>query len=225
MAGRRTYGSYNDGCAAAHALDLIGERWALIVVRELLLGAKRFSAIQRDLIGVSPAVLTQRLQGLEASGVVQRHQIPSPGTGEAYELTPWGYQLEAVNTALSTWAVQSPALPWQADMSPDTLILAMRAHARPIAPETAACTVALHLSDSRHPSTEEVDYLAHCTSMNTTIERRVTTGINVDAAVWAGTQAWKALIIEGRDIEGALGISVRGNTEAISTLLRATRFQ
>jgi hypothetical protein len=197
----------------------------MIVVRELLLGPKRFSTIQRDVIGVSPAVLTQRLQGLEASGIVQRHQIPTPGTGEAYELTPWGYQLEPVNTALSMWAIESPAFPWQADMSPDALILAMRAHARPLAPDTAACTVALHLSDSRHPSTDTVDYVAHCTSMKTTIERRATTGIHVDAAVQSSTHSWKALILGGHDLDGTLGISILGSAAAFGTLLRVARLK
>ena len=72
MASRRTYGSYNDGCAAAHALDLIGDRWTLIVVRELLLGPKRFVDLERDVPGIGPSVLTQKLGALERAGVVRR---------------------------------------------------------------------------------------------------------------------------------------------------------
>ena len=74
MASRRTYGSYNDGCAAAHALDLIGDRWTLIVVRELLLGPKRFVDLERDVPGIGPSVLTQTLP----TGRVSNKLMPSP---------------------------------------------------------------------------------------------------------------------------------------------------
>ena len=127
MAGRRTYGSYNDGCAAAHALDVVGDRWTMIVVRELLLGPKRFTQLQRDVVGIGPSVLAQRLHELEQHGVLTREHLPAPADVDVYALTAWGQRLEAVNTALSQWAVGSPTLPWDADMSPDTLVLAMRA--------------------------------------------------------------------------------------------------
>ncbi|MEO7848894.1 MAG: helix-turn-helix domain-containing protein, partial [Arachnia sp.] len=91
MAARRSYGSYNDGCASAHALDLIGERWALIVVRELLLGPKRFVDIQRDIPGIGPAPLSQRLQDLEDAGVVVRVTLPEPARVVVYDLTEWGH--------------------------------------------------------------------------------------------------------------------------------------
>jgi DNA-binding HxlR family transcriptional regulator len=77
MAARRRYGSYNDGCAAAHALDLIGERWTMIVVRELLLGPKRFSDLQRDVLGIGPGVLARRLHEL----AINTRPITRPGYG------------------------------------------------------------------------------------------------------------------------------------------------
>ena len=101
MASRRTYGSYNDGCAAAHALDLIGDRWTLIVVRELLLGPKRFVDLERDVPGIGPSVLTQKLGALERAGVVRRETFGPPVRAGLYALTEWGYELEAVNAALS----------------------------------------------------------------------------------------------------------------------------
>ena len=70
--------SYEDACAAAHALDLIGERWALLVVRELMLGAKRFTDLRSDLPQISPNVLSQRLKELEDYGVVQKKTLPPP---------------------------------------------------------------------------------------------------------------------------------------------------
>ena len=82
--GRRTY---DDGCAAAHALDLVGERWALLVVRELLLGPKRFTDLRAGLPNASPNVLAQRLRELEGVGVVRRRKLPPPYASRVYELT------------------------------------------------------------------------------------------------------------------------------------------
>src|ERR671917_2501717 len=86
--------SYEDACGAAHALDLVGERWALLVMRELMLGPKRFSDLRADLPGISANVLTQRLEGLEASGILARRKLPPPASAQVYELTPWGYESE-----------------------------------------------------------------------------------------------------------------------------------
>lgn len=221
MASRRSYGSYNDGCAAAHALDLVGERWTLIVVRELLLGPKRFSDIQRDVMGVGPAVLTQRLQELEASGIVQRRQLPGPGRIDVYELTEWGYGLEAVNTALSLWAVGSPALPREADMSPDTVVLAMRAHARAVSGSPDERRVALILTDSRRKDAQPVTYLARMSKQRTTINRLPEPG-RVDAEVSATTRDWKACVIGSVPPEQLPGIDVSGSADVVQQLINAT---
>src|SRR5215218_2306452 len=78
--------SYDDGCAAAHALDLIGERWALLVVRELLLGPKRFTDLRAVLCNASANVLAQRLRQFEGAGVVRQRKMPPPATSRVYEL-------------------------------------------------------------------------------------------------------------------------------------------
>jgi DNA-binding HxlR family transcriptional regulator len=112
---RRRYG---DACGAAHALELIGERWALLVVRELLLGPKRFSDLRADLPGISANILTQRLEQLEAAGVLTRRKLPPPALAQVYELTPWGYESEPIIQALGRWAARSrlhdPTLPLSA---------------------------------------------------------------------------------------------------------------
>ena len=87
---------YEDACAAAHALDLVGERWALLVMRELMMGPKRFSDIRESLPGISANVLTQRLEGLEAAGVLVRRKLPPPAAAQVYELTEWGYESEPI---------------------------------------------------------------------------------------------------------------------------------
>jgi DNA-binding HxlR family transcriptional regulator len=99
---------YEDGCGTAHALELIGERWALLVMRELMLGPKRFSDIRADLPGISANTLTQRLEGLEKAGIVTREKLPPPASGQVYGLTEWGYQSLPVMGALGRWAVRSP---------------------------------------------------------------------------------------------------------------------
>lgn len=227
MATRRTYGSYNDGCASAHALDLVGDRWTMIVVRELLLGPQRFTDLQRDVHGIGPGVLSQRLQSLEAAGVVQRRRAPGPGRVEVYELTPWGYRLEDVNTALSRWAVASPGLPRDADMSPDTVVLAMRAHVRPLPALARTLRVLLHLTDARVPSAEPVTYVAHVGPQATRVERLDAApapgAAPVDAEVAATTRAWKACVIGGAAPGDVPDVQVTGDADAVRHLLAATR--
>jgi DNA-binding HxlR family transcriptional regulator len=125
MATMRTYG---DGCAIARALDVIGERWALLVVRELLLGPKRYTDLRRGLPGSSPNVLSQRLGELERAGVVRRRKLPPPASARVYELTDWGRELEDTVLSLGRWAALSPAPPSDAPIaSADSIILALRA--------------------------------------------------------------------------------------------------
>lgn len=225
MARRRTYGSYNDGCAAAHALDLVGDRWTMVVVRELLLGPKRFGDLQRDILGISPTVLTRRLHELVTHGVAVRRPVSTSTTTESYELTDWGYRLEAVNTALATWAVASPELPWEADMSPDTLVLTMRAHARPVPDLGEPVTIALRLTDSRQDVPgDPVSYLARVDATGTTLER---TGQSAPAAavLTATTRALKALVLGARSLEETSGMTILGDPAAVRHLLHATRLQ
>src|ERR1043165_3732812 len=118
----RTYG---DGCGIAHALDLVGERWALLIVRELLLGPKRFTDLRDGLPNASPNVLAQRLRDLEQAAVVQRRKLPPPAGAWIYELTDWGRELKPIVLSLGTWAVRSPSFPRDAPVGTDSVILAL----------------------------------------------------------------------------------------------------
>jgi DNA-binding HxlR family transcriptional regulator len=118
--------SYGDACGTAHALDLIGERWALLVMRELMLGPKRFSDLKRDLPGISANVLTQRLEGLEANGLVERRRLPPPASARVYELTAWGYEAEPIVQTLGRWATRSPAHDPSLPLSATSLMLSFR---------------------------------------------------------------------------------------------------
>ena len=94
---------YGDGCAIATALDNVGERWALLIVRELLLGPKRFTDLQDGLPGAGPKILAQRLRELDSAGVVRRRTLPPPASSQVYELTEWGAQLDSIVVALGRW--------------------------------------------------------------------------------------------------------------------------
>ena len=117
---------YEDACGTAHALELIGERWALLVVRELMLGPKRFSDIRADLPGISANVLTQRLEGLEASGLVMKRKLPPPASVQVYELTEWGYEAEPFIQNMGRWATRSPLHDPSRPLSATSLMLSFR---------------------------------------------------------------------------------------------------
>src|SRR6476661_13043 len=99
---------YDDACGTAHGLELIGERWALLVLRELMLGPRRFSQLRADLPGISANVLTQRLGELEARGLVVKKKLPPPANVQVYEATEWGLEAEPIVQALGRWAARSP---------------------------------------------------------------------------------------------------------------------
>jgi DNA-binding HxlR family transcriptional regulator len=99
---------YEDACGLAHALELIGERWALLVLRELMFGPRRFSELKADLPGISANVLTQRLAELEARGLVRKTRLPPPASVQVYEATSWGLEAAPVIGQLGKWAARSP---------------------------------------------------------------------------------------------------------------------
>lgn len=100
---------YHDACGAAHGLDLVGERWALLIMRELMLGPRRFGDLRADLCGLSANVLTQRLEGLEVSGIIRRRKLPPPASVQVYELTDWGREARPLFAVLGRWAARSPS--------------------------------------------------------------------------------------------------------------------
>jgi DNA-binding HxlR family transcriptional regulator len=122
--------SYGDQCGVARSLDVIGERWALLIVRELLLGPKRFNDLLAGLAGASPNVISQRLRELTASGVIRQRDLGPPARVRVYELTDWGRELEPVVLHLGQWGTRAP-LPEDAGWGLDSLLLALKATADP----------------------------------------------------------------------------------------------
>jgi DNA-binding HxlR family transcriptional regulator len=145
--GRPKKRAYEDGCAAAHALDLVGERWALLVVRELLLGPKRFTDLRAGIPNVSPNVLAQRLRELEGAGVVRRRKLPPPAASRVYELTEWGMELEPVIISLGRWGARSPSRPRDAGLGVDSLVLSLRTMFDAGAAEGLAASYELRLGE------------------------------------------------------------------------------
>lgn len=141
---------YDDACGAAHALDLVGERWALLVMRELMLGPKRFSDLRRDLPGISANVLTQRLEGLEEAGVLARRRLPPPASSQVYELTPWGYEAEPILQVLGRWAARSPSHDPRLPLSAVSLLLSFRTMVDPARAAGLDMHVGLKIGDESY---------------------------------------------------------------------------
>jgi DNA-binding HxlR family transcriptional regulator len=138
--------SYQDGCGIARALDVVGERWALLVVRELLLGPQRFSDLRRALTGASSNLVADRLHELQRSGVVRRRKLAPPAGSWVYELTEWGRELEPIVLALGGWGLRVPRPTEPFTLSATSILLFLRGsvHPDPLAPPV---TYRLELDD------------------------------------------------------------------------------
>ncbi len=117
---------YRDACGAAFAMELVGERWTLPILREMMLGPRRFNGLRAALPGLSAKVLTERLGSLEASGIVRRLTLPPPASIQAYALTEWGLGLEPVMQELGRWAVRSPGHDPMLPLTPVAFMLSLR---------------------------------------------------------------------------------------------------
>jgi len=146
MTGRK----YEDSCGVARALDLIGERWALLVVRELLLGPKRFTDLRAGLPAASPNVLSQRLRELDDAGVIRRRHLPAPAASRVYELTEWGRELEPVVLGLARWGSRAPVADHPgASLGVDSIVLGVRTFFVLDGGEGWEATYELRLGDDR----------------------------------------------------------------------------
>jgi DNA-binding HxlR family transcriptional regulator len=209
MATTRTY---DDGCAAAHALDLVGERWALLVVRELLLGPKRFTDLRSGLPHASPNVLAQRLRDLEAAGVVRRGKLPPPAASKIYELTEWGRDLEPVIIELGRWGVRSPTKPPDAELGVDSLILSFRTMFDPDRAEGLDASYEFRLGEDRFRA--EVD------EGRLEIERG--TAEQPDATVEADAGTLAALVYDDLELDDTLSsgdLRIIGDRAAVERFL------
>jgi DNA-binding HxlR family transcriptional regulator len=218
MTTARTYG---DPCAAARALDLIGERWALMIVRELLFGPKRYSDLQSGLPHASPTVLSQRLRDLEEGGVIQRRKAGPPTRAWVYELTEWGHQLEPVLVHLGRWGRHSPVQRTAtATLGTDSLMLAVRSHLEPARLHGLDATFLVDLGEDL--------FTLRVADGELTVQRGEPA--RWDAAVRTDTATFKDLVIGGHAADehpvGELGdrldrLGATGDLQALRRLLDA----
>ena len=141
---------YDDACGTAHALELIGERWALLVLRELMLGSRRFSELRADLPGISANVLTQRLNDLETRGLVVKKRLPPPANVQVYEATPWGLEAEPIVQALGRWAARSPRHDPTLPISGVSILLSFRTMFDPARARDMVATIAFRFGEDRY---------------------------------------------------------------------------
>lgn len=204
--------TYDDGCAAAHALDLVGERWALLVVRELLLGPKRFTDLKGGLPGASPNVLAQRLRELEGAGILRRRKLPPPAASRVYELTEWGEELEPVIVSLGRWGARSPSKPGDAALGVDSLVLSLRTMFDPRAAEGLRAAYEFRFGEDR--------FRAVVDGGRFEISRG--TAVDPDAVVEADSGTLAEIVYAGRPLAEALeagDLKVEGDRIAFERFL------
>ncbi|HEY0817731.1 MAG TPA: winged helix-turn-helix transcriptional regulator [Rhizobacter sp.] len=186
--------SYEDGCAAAHALDLVGERWALLIVRELVFGAKRFTDLRAGLPGISPNVLTLRLEELEHAAVLRRRRLLPPAATSVYELTEWGHELAPILLALGRWGARSPLLTAGQPVSTASLMMSLQAMFDAEAAGDVSGTLGLCMGDER--------FHARLSRGRLTLARGEAAA--PDAVITGSAQALAGVVYEGRKLAEVL---------------------
>jgi len=141
---------YDDACGLAHALELLGERWAMLVLRELAYGPRRFSELKADLQGISANVLTQRLTDLEARGLLRKIKLPPPASVQVYEATEWGLEAVPVIASLGRWAARSPCHDPTLPMSHVSLIMSLQTLLSPELAKGLDVRVGFRLGDASY---------------------------------------------------------------------------
>ena len=207
--------TYDDRCGAARALDLVGERWALLVVRELLLGPKRFNDLRNGLGTISENVLSQRLRELDAAGLVRRRRSGPPASAQVYELTQRGTELEPVILALAAWGFGNP-IETNAELSPDALILALKATFDPAQAKDLQASVELRINDD--------SFHAQIVERRFTVERGKAS--HPDATFQTDVTTLRELIERDRSLDDALSsgdLTLEGGRRKAARFLRSFR--
>jgi DNA-binding HxlR family transcriptional regulator len=146
---------YDDACGTALALEFIGERWSLLIMRELVFGPRRFGEIRANLPGLSANVLTQRLESLEEAGIVLRYRLSSPASIQVYDLTEWGREAAPLMRVMGRWAARSPRHDRSLFMSAASAMMSLQALADPKRAASLAVSAAFHFPDEDFVATVE----------------------------------------------------------------------
>jgi len=199
--------SYDDACGTAHALELIGERWSLLVLRELMLGPRRFSELKADLPGISANVLSQRLDELEARGLARKLRLPPPASVQVYEATAWGLEAEPIVQALGRWAARSPRHDPTLPISAVSILLSFRTMIDRDKARGINARIGFRFG--------ETGYVAHLQDGEITIERGLADGC--DVVFTAAPTALAAVVYGGAPldsigVDGDIGLAKRFTT-------------
>jgi len=195
--------SYHDSCGLAQALDLVGERWALLVVRELVFGPKRFTDLRAGLPGISPNVLTQRLTELEQIGVVHKRRLPPPVAASVYDLTDWGRELDESLMVLGRWAARSPSFDTSNPLSADSVMMSIRTMFQPAAAHDLSVTLNAILGDAL--------FVVDINRGSITVKRG--SADDADATIETDAKTLAQILYEGRD--PADGATITGDAGAM----------
>jgi DNA-binding HxlR family transcriptional regulator len=191
---------YDDACGLAHALELVGERWAMLVLRELAYGPRRFSELKADLQGISANVLSQRLTELERRGLVRKTRLAPPASVQVYEATEWGLEATPVIASLGRWAARSPSHDPTLPMSHVSLMMSLQTLLSPASADGLQARIGFRLG--------EASYVASVHAGRLDVERREVGDCDV---TFTGSASAVAGVIHGGAPFGT--IEVKGDME------------
>lgn len=216
---KQTYAQHGDACATAHAMELLGDRWTYPILRELMLGPKRFGEIASAARGVTPAVLTARLREMEHTGLVRRSQLPrSAGSVGVYEATEWSCELKPIFESLARWAQASPTRTSEGcGLTPDAAVQSMLTMA-PRVPLHPSAEVWLNLYDERVPDEQGYWYRARWDDRLDI--SRTTDGRDATATVRADSSTWVRVLYEGLPLDAVGTEGARGDVERVVSAFR-----
>lgn len=177
---------FEDACGLAHALELVGERWAMLVLRELAYGPRRFSDLKADLQGISANVLTQRLTELESRGLLRKTRLPPPASVQVYEATPWGLEVVPLIASLGRWAARSPFHDPTLRMSHVSLVMSLQTLLSPELAKGMDVRIGFRFGDA--------DYVTHLRHGRLDVQRGP---VEDCALVFSGTPSDIAAVIHG----------------------------
>lgn len=216
---RASYAELGDACATAHAMELIGGRWTYPILRELMLGPKRFGALLRSVRGITPAVLTSRLHELSALGLIQPTADRTPESHHGYALTVWALELAPILRDLGRWAQSSPVRTAEGGLTPDAAVQAMMTMSANVTPKMPI-RIQLGLTDDQMGGSDEYAYRIEWSDEGFRAER----GSLHDplAAIRCGSNAWTQVLFAGLPLRSS-GAMTSGHAETISVLIDTFR--
>lgn len=195
---------YEDACGLAHAMELLGERWAMLVLRELAYGPRRFSELKADLAGISANVLAQRLTELEARGLVRKSKLPPPASIQVYQATEWGLEVVPLIASLGRWAARSPWHNPTLRMSHVSVVMSLQTLISPDRADGLRARIGFRFGD--------ISYVATIQGGRLDVERAPLEDCDVE---FSGTPSEIAAVIHGGapletvDVKGAMELAKR----------------